>query len=228
MSGMLRIQPQHGEFIPSPDWEPAGVAPNGRQLYRERFRTNEAVPMMEEVLNHDGSPVVDSRTGKTKMKRVWKRHPINGEPLYPMNQRNIVVKERLFFAESQGNYNVEKHFYKPPTAEEIARAEREGKVTEMYRTFAEALVDTGLTPDEVVRRLTQYGPVMTTEQLAEAERHAAIGLDEDPTQEYPVQLARGEYRLSDGSTFKGNKSAAEDAEIEVMRRREEARDNPAF
>lgn len=235
---LMTIPKLHGPEIPHPDWEAVGFAPNGKQLFIERFKTNDAVPMMEPVRNPDGTQARDPETGELLERRVYKRHPINGEPLIPMNKRNIVTVERMFWLESEGNNNVHKHFYTPPTPEEIAAAEREQKIGEVQRAFAESLVDAGWTADEVLKRLTTYGPVLTPEEHEESERerlkaaHDAALVDEDagPPVTYPdpVPDTEDEWRLSDGQVFVGSRESAEEQEALIQQQRAQAKDVPDY
>ena len=227
------IPKQHGQWEPENNWEPVGRAINGKQLWVERFQDNEPEPMMETIKGPDGTAIIDPETGEPKQRRVFKRHPVNGEPLYPMNRRNIVTRERMFYVESQGNWNVEKHFYTPPSEEELREIDRKERIQELKDTFFAKLADTGLSPDELMRRLQTYGPVMTDEQIAEADEHAGVvpepAGDSADEKDYPLKLAgRNQWELSNGTIYTGDEEGALDAELEVLQRREEMASVPEF
>ena len=147
-----QLKPQHGPVVIDPAWEQSGVTPDGRQLFTERFRTNRAQPDIQPPSPEEIARA-EAEGREPHGERRWKRHPINGEPLYPMNKRKIVEVERTFYIESQGNFNQEKMFYTPPTAEEIAAAEREGRMAEIQSMFFGQLADSGLTPEEIMQRV---------------------------------------------------------------------------
>lgn len=211
-----RIEPQHGPTVVPRNCTPVGLTPAGQQLYVEKFKSAKAVPM-----------IGDNGT------RVWKRHPINGEPLYPMNKREDTIVERMFFFESQGNFNVEKHWYAPPTQAELDAAVREKRMAEVMEKFASTLVDSGKSPDELMRRLFEYGPVLTEQEFAEAETGVAATLAEPVAavtgEPYPRKLAGvGRWELSDGTKMQGKRKEADEAEALIQQQRAVAQDAEAY
>jgi hypothetical protein len=233
---LTRIKPMHGPVVPAPNWTPAGVTPDGRQLFIERFKTNDAVP---DYLPPTADEIeAAKREGREPQgERRWRRHPINAEPLVPMNKRNIIDVERMFYVDSQGNFNQEKMFYTPPTPEELAAAKREGKMEAVMRKLAEGLVDSPLDPDEIVARLLKVGVTPTREEYESAFDEAAQQVvvpepadelgDVDAT-EYPLSVGKNKWQLSSGIVFKGNKKEAEAVELEIMQAREDAEETPDF
>lgn len=210
-----RIEPQHGPTVVPKNCTPVGLTPAGQQLYVERFKSAKAIPM----IGDNGQ-------------RVWKRHPINGEPLYPMNKREDTIVERMFFFESQGNFNVEKHWYKPPTQAELDAALREKNMATVMERFAATLVDSGKSPEELMRRLFEYGPVLSDGEFAEAESGAPATTLPEPVVEaepYPHQLPGiGRWGLSDGTKMQGKRSEADAAEALIQAQRATAQEAEGF
>jgi hypothetical protein len=131
--GTLRkIQKFDGPTVPDPKWKRVGTTPWGQQLYHETQRRARAVP----VYDDDGN-------------RVFTKSP-SGVELVPKNKPEFFEYERLFYLVSEGNGNVRRQLYSPPTAEEIAEAERTGKIAEMKDSLAAAFVDAGMTPEKMI------------------------------------------------------------------------------
>jgi hypothetical protein len=87
---------------------------------------------------------------------------------------------RLFFLYDEGNGNVRKERYEPPSPEAIERARRERRGKELMSAFEKYLVDTDLTPEQLMQRFMQ-GPTLehdyaTAEEVAAA--HAGLGADD--------------------------------------------------
>lgn len=144
-----------GPMIPDPKWERVGADPVGRQLYRERQKRSRAVPLFDE------------ETGE----RVHQKHQNTGQKLYPMNRPELFTLERVFYLESEGNGNVRKVPYTPPTPEEIAAAERKGKIESMKERVAEVFVDADISPEDLLEflRSRPYTPQSEIEEEQEEE-----------------------------------------------------------
>lgn len=239
---LTSIQPMHGPVVPAENWKMHGMTPDGRQLFTERFRMNKAIPDMigmtdDEVLAEMALAKKEGRPMKGE--RRWRQHPVNNQPLVPMNRRRIVDVERMFFVASEGNFNQGKIFYVPPTAEELEAAKRDGKVATVLRSLAEALVDKNshLSVEEIVARMVAGGPVVADRETYEqafgepGQRVEGAFTPPDPDIEYPLDIraAKGKnkrrWKLSNGQEFEGTKDEATAMELEVLVVREAAQDN---
>lgn len=93
-------------------------------------------------------------SGEVQGPRKQRLHPVTGEPLLDKNKAEHYIHERLFYVESDGQGNQYKVDWSPATEEEIAAAERAKKIREVIPAVAGALVDSGLSPDEIAARLS--------------------------------------------------------------------------
>ena len=237
---LTRIKPMHGPIIPQENWEMCGMTPDGRQLFTERFRTNKAVPDYEGLTTEEilKAQEIKDPVARAKIldpsKRRWRKHPLNAEPLVPMNRRRDIQVERVFYVVSEGNFNCAKIFYRPPTKAEIEAASREGKIEEVMRKFAEGLVDqhSHLTADEIVARALKAGPVVADRETYEKE-FGEPGQDVvvDDTK-YPLDIGKSKakgkrWRLSNGTEIEGSADDAVALELQVIEAREDAQ-TPEF
>lgn len=172
------ITPVHAEKIAPEGAEPWGVTPDGRQILRLVTRRTHSVPR----IGSDG-------------KQEWALHPTTAQPIYPLRRHEPYDHVEIFTMESDGHCNVYKEPYTPPTAEQIAAESRQKKVAELMPALAGALVDAGLTPDQLVARLSGA-------QAVEAPEEAA----------YPIWKGASNWQLSNGETVRGNREKATEAE----------------
>lgn len=237
---LTQIRPMHGPIIPEESWQMCGMTPDGRQLFTEHFRTNKAVPDYEGLTTEEilKAQEIKDPIARAKIldpsKRRWRKHPLNAEPLVPMNRRRDIVVERTFYVISQGNYNCEKQFYIPPSKEELEAAQREGKIGSVLRKLAEGLVDKAshLTADQIVARMMAGGAVVESREAYETAFH-------EPGQEvviddtkYPLDVGKAKakgkkWRLSNGTEMDGTEDEAVAMELQVLETREVAQ-TPEF
>ncbi len=206
------IRAFHPELKPPKGAVPCGITPDGKQLFRMVSKRSRAVPD------------IDPETGEQR----WRKQPNTGEPLYRMNKPERYDLEEVFFLESEGNGNVHKVPYLPPTPEQLAAEERKRAVESMGTSLAEALVDAGISPTEAVARLgaarSATAPVPPEGEPVRADGIAAptdfVVDDENgpPAQaltDYPVKVAGNRWRLSNGTIFVGKKVDAFKAEDDL-------------
>ena len=185
MQTLQRIPPIHPEKIPPKNAVAAGVTPDGRQLFQLTRRRARAVPM------------IDTQSGE----RVWRRNPLNGEPLYPRNQPGIYEEELLFTLESPGNGSIEMTPYVAMTPEEMAEREYKVKVEQMRDSLADAMVQADMTPAQLLALLQGQA------------KDAVVQAEETESQaEYPLYLPVGRWQLSNGTVITGKREDAEEAE----------------
>jgi hypothetical protein len=199
MKAMLnKVKPLKTDLIPPEGSMPAGVTADGlHQLWkrpRKRVRTQ----------------VVKDEKGED----VWKRLP-NGEPTVRKRTATVEDYEQLFYQLDQGNGNVQVIEYRFPTDDEVAAAKRRQKIAAMQPALAEALVDAGVSPTELLERLRQ------PRASAPAPKAPAPPVVEE---DFPVDLGDGRWKLSNGQEMEGNEDQALAQEIAVG----EARRNAAL
>ena len=207
---LTKIQPIHPQHVPEPHWEMAGTTVHGRQLYKESLKRSRGVPLVDE-----------------NGERVYAKNPISGEPLYPKNRAEIFHDNRLFFLASQGNGQVEKINYRPPTPEEIRAKERAGKIADVQDQLAAAFVDSEIPIDHLIA-LLKGGKAIVPQAELEASDDDDDDEPDDEGIEYPRRMQRGVYELSTGESYRGKRSdaaAAQDA-INAAASRTRAEDIP--
>lgn len=221
MRTLAKVKPVHAELIPPQGARATGVTPDGKQLYTITRKRSRPVPRTEIVPGLDGIPIE---------RQVWRKNQMTGEPLYPVNRPQVYEETILFYLESQGNNNVELHPYIPPSAEQLAREERARRVAEMREGLAEALVDAGLTPAELLARIKQPDsgsitvadlPVTLTDETNTVTT-APVDLVE-----YPVYMPPGRWQFSNGRILKCKKEEAVAIEAELQAATREAAENAA-
>ena len=158
---LSRIQPFHGPVVPPASWDMAGATPRGQQLYTEDIPRSRSVPDYEQVeCKECFGELTEERckecngSGKVDGEQRWKVNPLNGERLYKINKAEFYTQHRMFFVESEGNGNQRKIDWAPPTPEQIEAIRHDKEVADMVPALASALVDRGLSVDEIVNRLT--------------------------------------------------------------------------
>lgn len=191
-ANLQKIKPLHPQMVPPQGAEAIGVTPDGRQLYKL------VTARSRSVLD------IDEKTGEQK----YRKNQQTGEPLYRMRKPEFYEKTEIFYQESEGNGNVRKIPYTPPTEAELAAAERTRKIAEMRDGLAEAFVDRGLTPAEAVAQLAGATP-----------EHAV---------EYPFHLNGARWQLSNGEIATGKREDAEIAEKAVLEAKAVATATPDF
>ena len=157
MSGVLQKIPKiHAQLIPPQTAVTKGSTPDGKQLWYEEIPMSRSVPRIL-----PGSVTPETPKGVQE----WKKD-LAGQGIYPLRQREDYIWKRLYYLESQGNNNVEKVDYVPPTKEHLAAIERARRVVAMKDSLAEALVDGGVTPENLVATL-QAGQVRVPVEVEE-------------------------------------------------------------
>jgi len=202
-----RIQKINPELIPPAGSVPFGVTPSGRQLYRLATPRSRAVPDIDPV------------TGQQR----WRKNQMTGEPLYALNRPQSYEQVRIFYLESQGNGNVVLIPWAPPSAEELARAQKAQRVAEMQEKLAEALVDSGMEPVDLLASL-KAKPSVTTSATQSVNVEVPAATVTGVT--YPEMYAPGRWRLSNGTTMQGKRTDATEAEERVQAAKKAAAETP--
>lgn len=220
MAGTLsKIPKLHADMTQAvdPSWETVGVGPGGRIIYRERSRRARAVKD------------IDPKTGEQRQRK----HGVTGEALYGLNKPELYTLERTFYLESDGQGNIYKVDYTPPTPEQIEAERRKQAAKEMVPALAEALVAEGLTPADLIARLrapvpTDNGSTQSPAGDTVPEPDSPTGDATEPEKEYPVMYAPGRWELSDGTKMQGKKEDAEQAEAAIQQALADAVANAAL
>ena len=169
---MQAIVPQHATLTPPEGSVPAGQTPEGIPLHRLTQMRSRSVPDLD-------------KNGKQR----WALHPQNNMPLIPLRKPEIYEFTRLFYQESDGQFNVSLVDYKFPTKEELAAEKRTLDVAEMKDSFAEAMVDEGISPAAFLAALksARGEPAAPVEEVEEAEevKPEAVKAEADTPDESP-------------------------------------------
>lgn len=213
-SALPKIPPLHAPLIPPTGSVMCGTTPDGKQLYTLTRKMARAVPDIDE---------------NTKQ-RKWRKVISTGEQLYPLNKPEPYEDTEMFFLESDGRNNVTKQRYTPPTAQEIAEQDRQRKIAVMQPALARALVDSGLTAEELVARLMAPPPAPIPVASGTPELSVSTGgsgeVDEtkkdEPVVTYPRQVGGNNWELSNGARVKGNRQKAQEAEDAITPEEREA------
>lgn len=185
---------------------PAGMTPDGKQLYRLTRERSRPRPKFIE----------DPITGVKR--REFAKNPMTGEPLYGKNEPEFYTETILFFLEDQGNGNVSIVPYTPPTQEQLDKVARDHKVKRIQGELAEKLVARNIDIDALLDALSKApaaGPVAPVAAVA------AAGTPPAPlTIPEPKALGSGWYQLSNGDKVRCK--TADDA-LEHEKRLQEAK-----
>jgi len=220
------IEPIEARMKPPVGAVAAGTTPDGRQVYRLTGKRSKSQPK----LNDEGD-------------QIWRKHPLTGEPLIPLREPVIYDHEELFILEDQGNGNVEKVPYQPPTDAERAAGERAAKIAAMGGgALGEAMVDAGLSnPAEVINLLKARQaapfvapapmvggvPVTTTGSTPPTSTGSATpAMSADELAKYPVKIGGGWWKFSNGTRAQASEDAALQTEIDVQAARKTAAESP--
>lgn len=141
--GIKRIK---AELKPPRDATPAGVTPNGKQLYRR---------------SRPRAIIVDRKDPVTG-EQQYRKNTLTGEEIFKLRKVEEVIEvEQLFYLENEGNANVRMIPYKPPSDEERAANERRQQIADFQAEFQEALAEEalseGLSPTELIARMRPTG-----------------------------------------------------------------------
>lgn len=193
-----KLKPLRTDLIPPQGSIPAGVTADGKHQLWKRVKP---VPVIEPKTDEHGNP-------------VWKRHPVDGTPIVQVRRwvKNVETED-LFYLEDHGNGNVAMVPYRFPTEEEKQASERKAKIAALQPKLAEALVDSGMSVDDVIARL--QGGATTPQETPAPEK-------EEPDVEYPVADGEDRWKLSNGMVFEGDEDGAVMAELEVAEARAQA------
>jgi len=219
---LKKLKPLHPPIVVPLGAVPFGVTEDGRQLYKE-------------VTPRSGSEADKGEDGKQR----WRKNQMTGEPLYPLRKPTFHEHTRIYYLESQGNGNIGKVDYQPPSPEELVRIERGRKVEAMKDHLAEALVDADVTPGELAglftrrvaerERKAQEAPAdLVVPELPDLEPEEPVAaevvdLEPEATVTYPIERGGGWYELSDGTKLQGDEDHAVDAEIALGERRQQVK-----
>lgn len=270
---LSKIEPGHGPMVPEDQWERAGMTPNGRQLFKEQMPVLHKYPDLDmegerklqdlkielaeakrvsvdeiDFEYGDGIPE-DFRIRYdfiVRRHRVWARHFQTDQKLYPRNDHKVVWVERMFFVESDGQFNQYKHIYTPPSPEELAALERAGKAGELLEELSGMIVDMGMDAESFLHAVRAGRAVLDQEDEepamavptpdedegvpdaaddAQASAEAADDAEEDV--EYPVNLGFGRWELSNGTVIEDSKKpAALKAEEQIQEKKKAMSDIP--
>ncbi|MGE0451079.1 MAG: hypothetical protein AB7Q29_16015 [Vicinamibacterales bacterium] len=160
-------------YTPDPKWERQGTTPWGAQLYVERRPHGKSVP----VLNSKG-------------KQVWVRSENTGQKLYKKRTLERFTFERMFFLFDEGNGNVHKEPYKPPTPEELKAAKESARGEALMEQFKRFLGKSEMSLEQLMSAFMR-GPTLehqyaTPEEVAaaaaagELEEEEDVGVDRPP------------------------------------------------
>ena len=190
-----------------------GRTPQGKLIYQMEIIRGKNHPRLDDA----GKP-------------MYAKHPNTVEPLYMKRRLEAVTKVHTFIIEQDRAGNAYKVDYRLPTPEEAARVEREQKIAALGGgAFAEAMVNAGLEPKDVVAaavELKSRAQPVATAPTAEIEASTAEGEGSADAEnqsaettagniapsEYPHMYAPGRWKLSNGDKLQGRRVDAEAAE----------------
>ncbi|KKL25614.1 hypothetical protein LCGC14_2403530 [marine sediment metagenome] len=239
MPGVLQKIPKiHPQLIPPQGAVQRGTTPDGKQLWYME------IPMSRSV--KDILPGTKTRENPEGEQR-YRMNPA-GEKVYKLYVSERYIWKRLFFLESEGNGNVAMVPYVPQTDAQIAATERARKVAAMKDSMAEAFVDAGVLPENLVATLRAgqvqvpveveepetVGPAVevTEEEVVAEEPKAKPEAEKPPASEdsitYPHMYGPGWWRLSNGERVRGDRKKAERAEKDVLKARAAAKETPDY
>jgi hypothetical protein len=127
----------------------------------------------------------------------------------------------MYYLESEGNGNVRRIKWRPPTPAEEAAAQRALAVDRMKDSLAETLVDAGVSPNDLAdfikNRTGTTVPATVTADTATVQETTTTPAEpeEKVDVEYPVYSSPGRWLLSNGLIFAGKKKDAIKAEEEI-------------
>jgi hypothetical protein len=235
MRGTLQqIKPLHPDLIP-----PTGAKPNGMvtltgqvvyTLVRKMARSvpkldtkaegySEAEAHRQHLLKTQGAEAAKEYfdTVIVPQFQEYRKNQMTGEKMHPIRRAELYDDKRMFYLESQGNGNVSVIDWAPPSAEQVADAERRQKIAEMKDALAERLVERGFSVDDVIDRLLGLPPAKE-----EVGSGSVVVQPQAADTDYPVQVGESTWKLSSGAQFQGAKEEAVAAEEAVREVRLEA------
>lgn len=192
-------------MVPPPNAEPHGMTPDGKQLYKEVRMMATSVPDTDE----DGN-------------QKYKKHPLTGDPTYPINKAVVAPVTMIYYLKAQGNGNVKRVMWRPPTPEQEREALRAQQIHDVTAGLGEALVNAGVSAQDVADFIAdRTGKPLpeptaavtpevkgTTSEPVGLEGNAADGSvdrfdelkveNEGRVEEAPPELAEKEYPLHTG------------------------------
>lgn len=178
--------------------EPVGHTADGRTIYhrwvldRDKYKKNRV-------------PVMNGETGEP----IFRKYADGS--VYPVMRSEPIFREQRFVLERHdgGHVYVVEHFEATPEERAADRAKRDRN--EFLEKLADQATTQGLSVDQLVGAVLKNAGVDPVEDTMEEE---AVGAVEAP--EFPVHRGGGNYVLSDGSKFKGNREQAEAAEEALL------------
>ncbi len=175
------------ELIPPRGAKAVGTHTDGRVIY-EMYDVLDPRPT-EKV------PILDPLTGK----EMWKKNQATGEPMYPLMRAVAVRRDKRFVLERDGNGQVAMQEGFEPTDEELAEVQAARQREIFAADLASEAVNRGLNAADVLDLLAGGKKVPANVP--------------GPDTIYPYEKGGGHWILSDGSKFRGTRTAAETAEL---------------
>jgi len=206
---LKKIKKLHSEIVAPMGAKMYGVTPEGRQLY------------VEERARSKSEPVKDAQGNQR-----YRKNPMTGEPLYPLRKVKLYTENLIYFLKSQGNGNIGRVIWRPPSPEQIAQAKRAQKVKDMQVQLAEALVDNDIAAGDLLGLLgkkdvdaieakTEPRPVPPPPPIDAPSVVTEPEKSTEPAINYPLSVEKGVWELSNGQRFEGNKKGAVQMEKKV-------------
>ena len=161
------------------------------------------------------------------------RRMLNGEPINQVNVPEVGTIERIFHLESDGHGNIYKIECPRP---EVIRASmdeqaRKQAAKDFVPELAEALLASGLTKDEILKRLLAEGKAEKVETAELPEPEAVAKLTE-PEVAYPIMVSEADgkqvWRFSNKETIQLPEAEAREYELMIQESRQERATVGAF
>ena len=179
---LQKIKPFHPELKPPPGAIPFGRTADGKhQLYRMTSKRSRAVPRFvntpeakarEKELQDEGkTPEQVREVMLAEGYQDYRKNRTTGESAYPLNRAEFFDLEEIFYLLSEGNGNIRKEPYRPPTEAQLASDRRRLQVQALGGgRLAELLVDEGITAEEVVGAIKgrRARPIVRWEKSAQS------------------------------------------------------------
>ena len=189
-----KIAKIQARMVPPEGAVPHGQTPEGAQLYRLVQRRSRAVPWYDEntpdfhrdrkeflrlqTAEQAGDPDVDVGSADRfwnsieSMHRVWAINEKTGEKSYRKSKPQLYDMVQIFYQWDEGNGNVTKVQWSPPTPEEEKAAARQLAIKQLGSgVLAEQMVDGGYTAADLLGLLSRSKqPAAEPEQQVDPQR----------------------------------------------------------
>lgn len=134
-----------------------------------------------------------------------------GAPRVPVyrNVEETVYEEQILMPEPNGNVRWQAIF--EPTKEEVAARERREEIARVQATLAEAIVNAGLTPEELVRRIAGAPAIKPDPEMDGFDLGAETVTDAVVPEVYELKMTSpGRWAMPNGEPdFRGTRKEAE-------------------